>query len=192
MKRAQSIGWNALRQARLMVFSAVATVMLTGCRSAASIPGRVSDQEYALYAAWTTHALMNEQSKALFFYSRTMPFDPSNTCGRLIHSEDNIAWAMIRQLYALGTAEYPLDLRGNHPFRISWEYKEIDRPPADPSVGYHAVTFSRAAFNRAGDEALFSVSDSCAAGQCGGGSAVLAHRTHGTWQFQRLHCAWVF
>lgn len=174
-------------------FCAAFIAMLAGCR-AASIPNEVSNREYALYAAWTNVTFANREPRPLFFRSHTTPFRPDapNGCGGILHRKDGVLWSMLRQLDALGTAAYPLDLgpSGNHLFRISWPCQESDRLPAGAESGYRAITFSRVAFSRAGDEALFFFDDSCG-GLCGGGGSVLARRKHGTWEFQWLHCVWV-
>lgn len=121
-----------------------------------------------------------------------MPFDTADDrCVDRAYQGDRTARNMIQQQRALGTRKYPLDLiSGHHDFRVEWKYEEIDNPPVDPQFGYDVITFSRVAFNRAGDEALFSMFDSCAAGACGQGGDILARRVQGHWTF-RGACIWV-
>jgi hypothetical protein len=108
----------------------------------------------------------------------------------MLNRQDGISKNMIGQFDALGTAQYPLSF-SNDQQKIAWSFKEIESPPADPDSGYHALTFSRIAFSRAGDEALFTASDMCAV-QCGGGSAFFAHKAEGIWRFRATHYGWVY
>ena len=165
---------------------AVCLTPFNGC-GAPQIPNAVSDREYQVYSAWIKHRFENKAPKALFLYSRTFVFDPltSYGCGDTLHQQDAIRWDMIRRLHDLGTAEYLLDFDFNQPnFRIAWDHRVVDSPPSDPEFGYDALSFSRVAFNRAGDKALFAVSDQCGAGLCGKGGAVLASKLSSVWHFQ--------
>lgn len=178
---------------RALLF-AVCFTLLAGC-GAPRIPNAVSDREYEVYSAWINHHFENKAPKALFLYSRTVVFDPLAPpgCGDRLHRQDAIRWDMIRRLHDLGTAEYLLNFEFNQPnFRIAWDHKVVDSPPTNPEFGYNALSFSRVAFNRAGDKALFAVSDQCAAGDCGMGWAVLASKVSGAWHFQYTQCHWVF
>ena len=177
---------------KLLAFAIIG--MLTDACRGPAIPNQISEREYALYADWTNNALKTAP-KALFFYSRTMPFnpfEPYDQCVNQVGEKEGVFRPMIRQLRALGSAQYPLDLFSSRTFHVAWKYRKIESPPTDPEFGYRALTFSRVAFNRAGDLAIFSVSNSCAGGQCGGGGVIIAHKTQGTWEFQRTDCNWVF
>jgi hypothetical protein len=181
-----------MKRARLgVVVTAFYSLILCGC-GGAKIPNAVSDREYEVYSAWISHHFEKGAPKTLYLYSRTAVFAPSARygCGEMLNRQDGISKNMIGQFDALGTAQYPLSF-SNDQQKIAWSFKEIESPPAGPDSGYHALTFSRIAFSRAGDEALFTASDMCAV-QCGGGSAFFAHKAEGIWRFRATHCAWVY
>ena len=183
------------RMGEAVVLLAVCSTLLAGC-GAPRIPNAVSDREYEVYSAWTNHYFEKKAPKALFLYSRTFVFDPLAPYGDgdSLHRQDAIPWDMIRRLHDLGTAEYPLnfdDFRQPNSL-IGLKHKVVDSPPTDPEFGYDALSFSRVAFNRAGDEALFGFSDQCAAGECGSGGAIFASKVSGAWHFRRTQRIWAF
>ena len=177
-----------------LVAIAFCSLLLSGCERP-KIPNAVSDREYAVYSAWINQHFEKRAPKALFLYSRTAIFAPHGSygCGDALQKEDRVSKELVGQFDALGTAEYPLDFNDyRHNFKIPWSFKEINSPPVEPESGYDALVFSRVAFSRAGDEALFTAADQCAGGQCGGGSALNAHQTAGIWRFHATHCQWVY
>jgi hypothetical protein len=125
-----------LVRSRLLAL-AVIGMFTAACRGPA-IPNQISEREYALDADWANHALKTAPN-ALFFYSRTMrfnPFEPYDQCVNRVSEKERLSRPMIRQLRALGSAEYPLDLFSNRAFHVAWKYKEIETPPIDPEFGY--------------------------------------------------------
>jgi hypothetical protein len=176
------------------IAGSMSLVLLQGCNR---IPNRVMDREYEVYSAWTKEYVKTTHPNPLYIYSRTGGFDPlsPNGCGDRLHIQDGVAWSLIKQLHALGDAQYPLDVyqHGSHPL-TDGDYEEINSPPKvsqQPQV--HAVTFTRVAFNEAGTEALFAVSATCGLSECGSGGAILARKIDENWNFRRpQNCQWVF
>ena len=102
--------------------------------------------------------------------------------------------ALIRQLHALGEAEYWLpDTYSPTKLRIPWSYKLVDdwRLIPQESEAYRLVGFSRVAFDTTYSKAFFAVSDACG-GLCGGGGAVYAHKRNGAWVFENGGCNWMY
>lgn len=167
------------------------TVFLSGCSQ--SIPNKVMPDEYILYSDWATHRFAAKPPDHLFFSSRTFVFDPLSTggCGDRLHADNAVPWALIKQLHAVGEAEYPLDFYSPNRLRIPWAYREVEGLPSEQPGTYHLIGFSRVAFNRDHSQALFGISDSCG-GQCGGGGALFGRRENGKWSFRALNCIWVY
>jgi hypothetical protein len=169
----------------------VGVFSLTSCQPA--IPNKVTPDEYSLYSEWTAKHFATKSPERLFFSSRTFIFDPLERygCGDRLHASNGIPWSLIKQLHALGQAEYPLDFYNGNNLQIPWASKEVDGFPPDSPGTYRFVGFSRVAFNRDHTEALFAISDSCG-GECGSGGALRAHRENGKWSFRPLDCSWVY
>jgi hypothetical protein len=125
-----------------------------------------------------------------------MVFDPLETsgCGSAIHDKAGVPWALMKQLHALGEAEYWLpDTYSPTRLRIPWNYKMVDdwRLVSEESATYRLVAFSRVAFDTSHSKAFFAVSNACG-GLCGHGGAVYAHKQNGTWIFEDVDCNWQY
>jgi hypothetical protein len=156
-------------------------------------PSRVTADEYTLYSAWTSLHFSKNVPDHLYFLNRTFEFNPETFgCGNRMHKNAGVGWSLIRQLSELGDAEYPLDFDSRNNLQISWGYKSVDAvPDLDPGT-FHLLSFSRVAFNGGHTQALFVFSDECAAGLCGGGGVVYAHKKDGKWTFQNPNCSWKY
>lgn len=177
----------------------VTVAILLACRcfyAGPAIPSTVSDEEYAVYAAWLTRHF-KEQPQRLFIQSETFIFDPSEagTCtARQLEQVAHIDPALILALHQLGEAKYPLRTGkfAAQPFKIPWKFEESDGLIANPPPPFRLISFSRVAFNEKRTQALFAVSDACG-GLCGGGAAVLATRNNDGWIFNgSIGCNWVY
>jgi len=166
-------------------------VFTTGCTPA--IANKVTPEEYELYSEWTAQHFATKTPDHLLFSNRTFVFDPLERygCGDRLHGDNGVPWSQIKQLHALGEAEYPLDFYTKGRLDIPWPYKEVESLPLDALGTYRIVGFSRVAFNRIHTEALFAISDSCG-GLCGGGGARLARRENGKWTFRTTVCNWIY
>jgi hypothetical protein len=132
----------------------------------------------------------------LYLSVRTFIFDPLEALGcggGEMHKRAGIPWALMKELHALGTAEYPLEVHGQQPpwgiperFQPGNEIRGIKEKPGS----YTLVSFSRVAFNRGNDKAFFAVTTTC--DQCGGGKAVYAHKDNGRWVFEDVDCSWTY
>lgn len=172
-------------------------LLADGCSDvSSSIPNKVTDEEYALYAAWISHHF-KEQPERLLIDDRTITYDPlgPGLCGaRTLMQAGRGDDALLRALHELGEAQYPVDAYKfrNQPFRIPWKFEVSDRLSGDPAPPFRLIAFSRVAFNRDGTRALFAVSNSCG-GLCGGGGPLLATRQNGVWVFNaNLGCEWIY
>jgi len=160
------------------------------------IPNKVTQDEYDVYREWLKDYFANKAPEQLYLDDQTFVFDPLSVsgygCGDSMHKNDHIPWSLIKALHALGNADYELDVSPGS-MQLPWTYKILNpRQFPNPSPGLHIIGFSRAAFSRDGQRGLFAFSDSCAAGLCGVGGAVLAVRHGGSWKFDRLKsCTWV-
>jgi hypothetical protein len=176
----------------MRTFLIVCVFALAGCSP--SVPNKVTPDEYQLYSEWTLQHFAVKTPDHVFFSSRTFTFDPLDRfgCGDRLHADNAVAWSLIKQLHALGEAEYPLDFyQPGRNLHISWPYKEVDGLPAEEPGTYRLIGFSRVAFNRDHTEALFAISDSCG-GECGSGGARTARRENGKWIFRNTTCYWVY
>jgi hypothetical protein len=177
---------------------ALILLSLTGsCRQAASIPNSVSDDEYALYAAWINHHF-KEQPQRLLLQSVTFQFDPLAENGCLQHRNgklDRTALEMLGQYRPLGSAIYPVQTGRlqRSESRVKWRYEELRFfTREDPTGVYSLVSFSRAVFNESHTRAFVAVSDACG-GLCGRGWLVTAHRQNGQWIFDPDGlCVWLY
>jgi hypothetical protein len=172
-------------------FLVFCVVSLVGCGP--TIPNKVTPEEYSLYSDWTAQHFAAKPPAHLFFSSRTFMFDPLEPygCGDRLHANNGVSWSLIKQLHALGQAEYPVDFYNGRNLRIPWASKEADGLPVETPGTYSLVGFSRVAFNRDHSQALFAISDSCGGG-CGSGAARLARRENGKWAFSTLDCSWIY
>jgi hypothetical protein len=159
------------------------------------IPNTIRDEEYGLYSEWTvSHFLKNPPKGQLFLLSRTFKFDPrehQGGCGHPMIEKAEVPGLLISQLSDIGDVEYVFDANSAH-LRIPWKYTFVGASPDLPPGTFHLLAFSRAAFSRDHKEALFAVSDACAAGDCGAGGVVYAHKQHGSWAFQSTSCLWLY
>lgn len=152
----------------------------------------VTDDEYALYAAWVRHTFKEQPSKLLLARS-TFRFDPREECKSKEWASNGIPTGMLESLHDPGQAGFPVatDKFQQPLFRIMWRYEESDPIVADSETQYQLVSFSRVSFNGAGDKALFAVGKSCG-GLCGGGGALIATRVGDDWRFSSTGCVWVY
>ena len=171
-------------------------VALAGCNS--RIPNKVSSDEYGIYSEWVNAHFSKRAPSNLYISTRTFVFDPvSRTDGCKSTEMVEKAGApssLIKQLHALGEAEYPLDVDSpNSQLRIAWKYEASDHWQllSEENLPFQFVGFSRVAFNRAHTEALFAVTDICG-GVCGWGDAVHARKESGTWVFENGGCDWEY
>jgi hypothetical protein len=168
-------------------------VALAGCGG--RIPNKVSADEYGVYAEWMKVHFSKNPPSNLYIGSRTFVFDALKTdgCGNAIHDKAGVPWALIKQLHALGEAEYSLpDVYSPTKLRIPWSYKVVDdwRLVSQEPGLYRLVDFSRVAFDSAYSKALFAVSDT--SGGVGWGGAVYAHKKNGAWVFESGGCNWAY
>lgn len=142
------------------------------------------------YRAYQTlmYSFPKGAQSALYVSRRTFVFDPLSRfgCGHLMHKA-GIPWSLIKQLHALGEAQYPLDVYSHN---LPIPSDEFLQPKRAPSPRYRFIAFSRVAFNRAHDEAVFAFRDTCGS-ECGGGT-VHARRVNGAWSFRNEGCVWSY
>jgi len=187
--------YNILRRGCKTV-AFVILALTASCRRAAPISNEVSDDEYALYAAWINRHF-KEQPQRLLLQDQTFIFDPlgQNGCVQNPREKlDRTAVAMLQQYRLLGSAIYAV-LTGHFQrpeSRVKWRYEESRGfPTEDQARPYSLIAFSRAVFDSSHTRAFFAVSDSCG-GLCGYGGLVSAHREHGKWIFDSFPpCAWI-
>jgi hypothetical protein len=168
-------------------------VTFTGCGG--RIPNHVTTDEYGVYAEWMKAHFSTNPPNNLYVDSRTFVFDPlSSGCANAIHGKAGVPWALIKQLHALGEAEYWLpDAYSSTRLSIPWSYRLVDGLPliSQESGPYRLVGFSRVAFDTTNSKAFFAVSDACG-GLCGGGGAVYAHKQNNAWVFKSGGCDWMY
>jgi hypothetical protein len=176
----------------VFVFLAV----LTGCSG--PIPNKVSPDEYEVYSEWTKTYVTKRASSSLYIRNRTFAFDPFGTpfqCGKTLHDAEGVPRSFMKQLHALGDAEYPLDLdSADTRLRVPWKYKPVDewQEVSEAPGEYNVIAFSRVAFNRGHTKALFAIDHVCG-GLCGGGGAVYAQKENGAWLFGGGEsCIWLY
>jgi len=171
----------------LFVLASIA--VLSSC--ARQIPNKVTADEYALYSEWTTTHFGKNPPDHLYFSSRTGVFDPLEAPCKTTLEKDGVNWSLIKQLHALGEAEYPVNFYSATNLQIPWSYKEVDIAPDLPPGTFHLITFSRVAFNRDHTEALFGFFDACAFGECGHGGYIQSRKQDGKWSFRAVGCVMV-
>lgn len=161
-----------------------------------TIPSRVTDEEYAIYAAWIDHHF-KQQPEHLFIQSRTFTFDPAGAgpCNLLpLERQGRIDPALLESLHQLGKALYPVHTVKfrSQPFKIPWEFQESEGRAIQPFRPFKLVAFSRVAFNHDRTQALLAVDILC--GEiCGGGNPVVATRDNGAWTFnENIGCLWKY
>jgi hypothetical protein len=171
------------------VVIAALLIALGGCNG--RIPNSVTADEYEVYAEWLKVHFAKEEPSNLYISSRTFVFDPlkkTNGCRK------DMPWPLIKQLHALGEAEYRLpDSYSPAKLRIPWNYKMVDdwRLVSEESGSYRLIAFSRIAFDANHKKAFFAASDACG-GLCGQGGAVYAHKQNGAWLFEDGGCNWLY
>jgi len=160
------------------------------------IPSTIRDEEYELYSDWTkSHFSKNPPPGKLYVLNRTFKFNPleqPDGCSHTMIEKAGVPKSLTRQLSDLGDAEYLFNGSPSASLRIPWKYTLIEACPDQPPGTFHLLAFSRIAFSRNHREALFAVSDACAAGDCGSGGAVYAHMKQGTWAFESTGCNWLY
>jgi hypothetical protein len=155
---------------------------LAGCKT--QIPNSVTADEYAIYSAWLNHYFSRHAPSNLYLRSRTFEFPTeSGGCTNKMMQKAGVPLSLINPLRELGDAQYRLDF--DYPKKkliIPWNYKVADEWELIPEerLQFKWVGFSRVAFNRAHDKALFAVMDVCG-GLCGKGGSVYAHKENGAW-----------
>jgi hypothetical protein len=169
---------------------------IAGCNG--RIPNRVTLDEYGVYSQWMKVHFSKNEPKNLYISSRTFVFDPvARTAGcraNAVHDKAGVPWSFIKQLHALGEAEYRLpDAYSPTKLDIPWSYKLVDdwRSISQEAGQYRLVSFSRVAFDITRRKAFFAVSDACG-GLCGAGAAVYAEKRNGAWVFKGTSCSWVY
>ena len=159
------------------------------------IPNKVTQEEYQVYREWLKNHFASKSPDQLYLDDQTFVFDPLERqgCGDLMHKNDHVPWSLIKALHAVKNADYELDVLHDN-MQLPWAYRVLNpRQFPNQSPGLHIIGFSRVAFSNDGQQGLFAFSDSCAAGQCGFGGAVLATRQGSSWKFDRLKsCSWVY
>jgi hypothetical protein len=160
---------------------------LLGC--SADIPNTVSADEYTVFSEWIATHFSKSPPTALYVRNRTAAFDPFH-CGEDMQRA-GVPRSLMKQLQALGDAEFRLHLESKSKLSIPWDFMVLDdwgRSPEPPPTGaYRLLNFSRVAFDRQHTQALFLVNDSCG-GECGIGGAVLARKVDGRWIFEDGGC----
>lgn len=174
-----------------ILFAAI--VLSAGCALRSSpIPNAVSNDEYAIYAAWLKQHFKTRPER-LLLATRTFSFNPMTpgTCNiRSLRQDVNVS--LLEALQNLGEAPYSIDTQqfDSHEAKIPWTYEASEGLATNPPPPFQLISFSRVAFNWNRTRAFFAVDDACG-GLCGDGSAVLASRTDGGWTFKRvLSCTW--
>ena len=168
---------------------------LVGLGCTPKIPDKVTTKEIDIYREWLKQRFTGKAPEQLYLDPQSFAFDPLGHlgCGNAMHKEDHMPWSLMKALHALGNMDFEVDV-SPATMQLPWKYEVLNvRQFPPPSPGLHVIGFSRVAINRSGTEALFAVSDACGAGQCGGGSAVLAVKDGGSWHFTSLKsCSWVY
>ncbi|HLM83045.1 MAG TPA: hypothetical protein VK302_20780 [Terriglobales bacterium] len=168
-------------------------VVLVGCN--ARIPNNVTPDEYAVYSEWMKAYFSKSAPSNLYVGSRTFVFDPlsSSGCGNTLHANAGVPWSLIKQLHALGEAEFRLAVYSpGTSLYIPWNYRVVDdwRLAPEQPGSYRLVSFSRVAFDHAHSQALFAFSDTCG-GDCGHGGPIYAHKNKGARVFESVAgCVW--
>ena len=140
------------------------------------------------------HYFSKHAPNSLYLRSRTFEFPPeSGGCTNEKIQKAGVPLTLIKPLRKLGDAEYRLDF--DYPQKkllIPWNYKVADEWELIPEerMHYKWIGFSRVAFNRAHDKALFAISDVCGS-LCGTGGPVYAHKENGAWVFENGGCIWI-
>ena len=184
--------WRKLFRTILAVLLAAFGLLGIACTS--HIPDKVTVEEMDLYREWLKHHFANQAPEQLYLDDQTFVFDPvQNKCDLALRKTDGVSKAIITQFHELRNTDYPLDVASSH-LKLPWPYRVLDprRLPAAAPGKLHIISFSRIAFSRDHEEALFAIGDACG-GECGGGGAVLAKKQGNSWQFTRLEsCAWIY
>ncbi|HVH87425.1 MAG TPA: hypothetical protein VM912_11920, partial [Terriglobales bacterium] len=180
---------------QVLVVALVLSLCLTTLSCTPEIPNRVTNEEIALYREWLKHRFASKAPEQLYLDDQTFVFDPLEHlgCGGAMHKQDHVPWSLMKALHSLGNSDYEVDVSPKV-MQLPWSYQILNtRNFPKQSPGLHVIGFSRIAFNHSGHQGLFAFSDSCAAGLCGTGGAVLASKQRDTWQFNELKsCFWVY
>lgn len=183
------------RPIQTFIAALVIASCLVGLGCTPKIPDKVTTKEIDIYREWLKQRFAGKPPEQLYLDDQSFVFDPLAHlgCGNAMHKADHVPWSLIKALHALGNADFEVDV-SPATMQLPWTYQVLNVrrfPPSSPAL--HVIGFSRVAFNGSGSEALFAFSDACAAGQCGGGSAVFAAKHGGSWQFTLLKsCSWVY
>ena len=184
---------EALAAATTIIGAFVFALILT---RSPHIPNTISDEEYDVYSAWTrSHFGKHPPDGQLYLLSRTFKFNPvdqTGACHQPTIGKAHVPASLTTQFAALGDAEYFLSGYPPTSLRLPWKYTVVDASPDLQPGAFHLMAFSRVAFNWNQTEALFAVSDACAAGDCGRGGVVYARKEQGSWTFQPTDCLWVY
>ena len=163
-----------------------AGLLIAGCAS--PIPITVQPVEYEVYSQWLTKRFQTERPPILYISSVTMPFPSHDPCRKQL-AANGVSRTLVGALSDLSAERFPLD-RGESSLKVPNEYKFSPSIPWEDKRSLRYVSFSRVAFDSTGSRGLFAFNDSfCEDGVCGGGgSAVLASKTNGHWEFQVAGC----
>ena len=189
---------NSVKRGIVVVLSLVIVVVVS-CLAVFAIrtqhiPSKVTAEEYAIYSAWTNRYLSKNPTDNLYILNRTFIFDPLRPpqCGKSLHEQTGVSWSLMKPLSELGDAEFVLNLYSPDNLQIRQNYEAVESAPDLMPGTFHLLSFSRIAFNREHSQALFAISDACAAGDCGKGGAVVAQKKGNSWTFQRTACVWLY
>jgi hypothetical protein len=158
---------------------------------AAEVPNNVTSEEYEVYSASLRKYLKEHASVRAEVEKQTMPFAPlaGQGCGDEWHRNNNISWAMMRKLQAVGQRRFQIQLD-----RLP-AVSDLDQRASIPELAHgqkHYLSFSRVVFDNSKTEAFFAVSDSCGA-LCGKGGPVKGTRQGREWVFESfLDCSWLY
>jgi hypothetical protein len=179
---------------QIFIAALVMVSCLAGLGCTPKIPDKVTTKEIEVYREWLKQRFAGKAPEQLYLDDQTFAFDPQQRgCGKAIHEQNHVPWSLMKALHAVGNADYEVDV-SPATMELPWKYQVLKVRQFPPtSRGLHVIGFSRVAFDRSGTQALFAVSDACGPGDCGSGSAVLAAKHGGSWQFTSLKsCSWVY
>jgi hypothetical protein len=168
-------------------------VTLAGCD--ARVSNKVTPDEYHVYSDWMRLRYSKTTPDNLYLRTHTFAFPTvSDLNFRVAMDKAGVASSLVKQLQVLGDAEYGVDFDSQQTYlRLPWNFKEVDDfrlIPLDRGQ-YDLIGFSRVAFNRAHDHALFAVDVICG-GLCGTGEVVSARKASGGWLFENSGWSWVY
>ena len=182
------IAYRKPRQPLAAIVIVVCLVFSVGCTP--KIPTAVTSEEMNVYSEWLRHYFASKPPEQLYIDDQTFIFDPlDKKRGYALPKGSGIPSALQKELHALRSAEYPLDVRE---LSLPWPYKVLNARslPSGSPTQLHIIGFSRIAFSRDHLEALFAISDSCG-GECGHGGAVHGLKHSGKWTFTDMP-GWVY